>query len=106
MMGIEPGNRKQNVDVEALDDAEDIDDEEDQEDDFDSADDNDDDTDNIGDVSVELNVEELIAEIEQAHDSDAARQREVRRRLEEIREQRDALKDIEDTFAMYLDDDE
>ena len=84
------------------------DDDEDQSDDYldDEADDEESDSDNVGDVSVEINVESLIAEIELEHDDEAARRREVRRRLEEIREQREALKDIEDTFAMYLDDDD
>jgi hypothetical protein len=98
-MHTEMGDRDHKVDIE-------VDDDEDQIDDFDSSDDVEDDTDNIGDVSVEINVESLIAEIEEAHDCDAARKREVRRRLEEIREQQEALKDIEDTFAMYLDDDD
>ena len=40
-------------------------------------------TDNVGDVSVEINVEELIADIENENDEDAARKKEVRRRLEE-----------------------
>jgi hypothetical protein len=84
------------------------DDDEDQADDFleDESEDEESDSDNVGDVSVEINVESLIAEIELEHDDEAARRREVRRRLEEIREQRDALKDIEDTFTMYLDDDD
>jgi hypothetical protein len=81
---------------------------EDQTEDFldDEADEEEADSDNVGDVSVEINVESLIAEIELEHDDEAARRREVRRRLEEIREQRDALKDIEDTFTMYLDEDD
>lgn len=84
------------------------DDDEDQSDDYldDEAEDEESDSDNVGDVSVEINVESLIAEIELEHDDEAARRREVRRRLEEIREQRDALKDIEDTFTMYLDEDD
>lgn len=65
-----------------------------------------DESDNVGDVSVEINVEELIAEIESAHDTEAARRREVRRRLEEIQEQKQALRDMEDTFMSYLDDDD
>jgi hypothetical protein len=83
------------------------DEDDDQSDDFidDESDDDESASDNIGDVSVEINVESLIAEIELEHDDEAARRREVRRRLEEIREQREALKDIEDTFTMYLDDD-
>lgn len=104
-MNIEPGKHKASIDDSDDDIDDDVDDQED-DDEFAASDSDDDDTDNVGDVSVELNVEELIAEIEQAHDSDAARRREVRRRLEEIREQREALKDIEDTFAMYLDDED
>ena len=58
------------------------------------------DTDNVGDVSVEINVEELIADIEAHDDKDAARKREIRRRLE------DAVEDqsFEDTYAIDLDE--
>lgn len=63
-------------------------------------------SDNVGDVSVEINVEELIAELEGSADSSAARKKEVRRRLEEIREQREAMKELEDTFAFDLNDDD
>jgi hypothetical protein len=100
-MNIESSKHKADAD-----DFDDDDIDEEQDEDFESPSEDDDDTDNVGDVSVELNVEELIAEIEEAHDSDAARRREVRRRLEEIREQREALEDIEDTFTMYLDDED
>jgi predicted FMN-binding regulatory protein PaiB len=62
-------------------------------------------SDNVGDVSVEINVEELIAEFEKSQDSEAARKKEIRRRLEEIREQREAMRELEDTFAGELDDD-
>jgi hypothetical protein len=57
-------------------------------------------TDNVGDVSVEINVEELIADIETKGDNDAARKREIRRRLE------DAVEDqaFEDTYAIDLDE--
>jgi hypothetical protein len=56
------------------------------------------DTDNVGDVLVEINVEELIADIEAHDDKDAARKREIRRRLE------DAVEDqaFEDTYAIDL----
>ena len=57
-------------------------------------------TDNVGDVSVEINVEELIADIETKGDKDAARKREIHRRLE------DAVEDqaFEDTYAIDLDE--
>jgi len=53
-------------------------------------------SDNVGDVSVEINVEELVAQVESEHSGDAARKAEVRRRLEEIYES----KDVEDTYAL------
>lgn len=57
-------------------------------------------TDNVGDASVEINVEQLIADIERSADDCSARRKEVRRRLEEIAEQRS----LEDTFAIDFDD--
>ncbi len=57
-------------------------------------------TDNVGDVSVEINVEELIADIEAVKDKDAARKKEIRRRLEEVVEEQA----FEDTYAVDLDD--
>ena len=62
-------------------------------------------SDNVGDVSVEINVEELIKEFETSQDNEAARRKEIRRRLEEIREQRETMKELEDTFAGDFDDD-
>jgi hypothetical protein len=62
-------------------------------------------SDNVGDVSVEINVEELIAEFERSQDDEAARKKEIRRRLEEIREQREAMKELEDTFSGNFGDD-
>lgn len=57
-------------------------------------------TDNVGDASVEINVEELIADIERSDDKVSARKQEIRRRLEEMAEE----KSFEDTFAIDLDD--
>ncbi len=59
-------------------------------------------TDNVGDVSVEINVEELIADIEGENDEDATRKKEIRRRLEELAEE----KSFEDTYAIDLGDEE
>jgi len=56
-------------------------------------------TDNVGDVSVEINVEELIADIETNDDEDAHRKKEIRRRLEEMAEE----KSFEDTYAIDVD---
>ena len=58
-------------------------------------------TDNVGDVSVEINVEELVAKVETEHDDDAARKHAVRKRLEEIAEE----KGFEETYAVEFDDD-
>ncbi len=56
-------------------------------------------TDNVGDVSVEINVEELIADIELHEDKDAHRKKEIRQRLEEMAEE----KSFEDTYAIDVD---
>jgi hypothetical protein len=56
-------------------------------------------TDNVGDVSVEINVEELIADIEAHEDEDVHRKKEIRRRLEEMAEE----KSFEDTYAIDVD---
>ena len=63
-------------------------------------------SDNVGDVSVEINVEELIAEIESSQNAEAARKKEIRRRLEEISEQRQAMKELEDTFSFDMNEDD
>ena len=57
-------------------------------------------TDNVGDVSVEINVEELIADTEATDDKDVARKKEIRRRLEEVVEEQA----FEDTYAVDLDE--
>ncbi|MDH5345810.1 MAG: hypothetical protein OEW59_08615 [Gammaproteobacteria bacterium] len=58
-------------------------------------------TDNVGDASVEINVERLIADFEKSDAQLSARRKEVRRRLEELAE----MKALEDTFAFDFDDD-
>ena len=63
------------------------------------------DGDNIGDISVEINVEELVANIEASGSSDAARQREVRRRLDELEERRRTGDDLDSTYEFNLNDD-
>ena len=61
-------------------------------------------TDNVGDVSVEINVEELVAEIEASQGDDAHMKMEIRKRLEEIQEQKAASKEIDNTFDIDLDE--
>ena len=58
-------------------------------------------TDNVGDVSVEINVEELVAEVESEQDDDAKRKSVIRRRLEEVTEGRN----LKDTFAVDFEND-
>ena len=58
-------------------------------------------TDNVGDVSVEINVEELVAKVEAEHDDDASRKRAIRQRLEEVVEEQG----FEDTYAIEFDKD-
>ena len=59
--------------------------------------------DNVGDISVELNVEELVAKIESESDEKLTEKREVRRKLDEINEQHD--KELDSTYNFNLDDD-
>ena len=84
----------------------------DDDDDLDSTDDSDDvmlsddddDDENVGDISVEINVEELVAKIERGEGDVAAHRREVRRRLEEIEEQRREARELDSTYNFNLDD--
>jgi hypothetical protein len=82
----------------------------DDDDDIDSTDDSDDvmlsddDDENVGDISVEINVEELVAKIERGEGDVAAHRREVRRRLDEIEEQRRAARELDSTYNFNFDD--
>lgn len=58
-------------------------------------------SDNVGDISVEINVEELVAKVESTDAADVARKKEIRRRLEEL----DESKNFEDTYAIEFDKD-
>ena len=60
--------------------------------------------DTLLDISAEINVEELVAMLEASTDPDeAAHRREVRKRLEELREQKDI--DLDSTFNFNLEED-
>jgi len=59
--------------------------------------------DNIGDMSVELNVEELVASLESADDTVLEQKREIRRKIEEQRAQKE--KELDSTYNINLDDD-
>lgn len=60
--------------------------------------DSDDDDDDELDVSMEVNVEKLMAEMDKTKKGDIERKKEIRRRLEEIQEQRN----IEDTYSFDM----
>ncbi len=57
------------------------------------------------DISAEINVEELVAKLEATDSDDVHRKREIRRRLEELREQREAEAELDSTYNFNLDDD-
>lgn len=82
----------------------DNDDNGDNEDEFDGtetvvmSDDDDDSDDDLLDVSMEVNVEKLMSEMEKTATDDIARKKEIRRRLEEIQEERS----LEDTYSFDL----
>ena len=60
--------------------------------------------DNVGDISVEINVEELVAKLEATDDNDVAQQREIRKRLDELEEQRKDSEELDSTYNFNLDD--
>lgn len=61
------------------------------------------DDDNVGDLSVELNVEELVAKIEADDAEEVHRKAELRRKLEKMQEQHDA--EMDSTYNFNLDED-
>ncbi len=63
------------------------------------------DVDNVGDISVEINVEELIAKIESGEGDAEVHKKEIRRRLDELEEQRRIEAELGGTFNFNLDDD-
>ena len=61
--------------------------------------------DNVGDISVEINVEELVAKIETDESEEAVQKREAHRKLEELSERRRVDEDLDSTYNIDLDDD-
>ena len=66
-------------------------------------DDSDDDSDI--DLTAEINVDDLVARVEKQNKNDIERKKQVRRRLEELQEQRLAMRDLDSTYNFNLDDD-
>ena len=60
---------------------------------------------NVGDISVEINVEELVAKLEATGDEEVDRKRDVRKRLGELEEQRRDAENLDSTYNINLDDD-
>ena len=58
----------------------------------------------VGDLSAQIKVDELVAKIEKSSKDDVEHVREVRKRLEELREQREIEKNVDSTFNFNLDD--
>jgi hypothetical protein len=66
------------------------------------------DIDNVGDISVEIDVEELVSKIEAIEGDEgdeAEHMREVHRRLEKINDQREVDEELDDTYNFNIDDD-
>lgn len=63
-----------------------------------------DDGEDVSDLTGEVNVEELVAKLESTPKDDLDRQRQIRRRLDELREESEALKNIDSTYNFNLDE--
>jgi len=63
-------------------------------------------SDNVGDVSVEINVEELVAELEASHGDDAEKKLEIKKRLDVIQEEKQASEEFEDTYNIDLNEED
>lgn len=68
------------------------------------ADDDDDDDDLGGDTTIEMDIERLVAKLDASDSEDVHRRAEIRRRLEDLREQRQ--QELDSTFNFNLDDDD
>lgn len=63
------------------------------------------DGDNVGDMSVELNVEELVAKVDDDVKDASEHDKAVRRRLDDIEEKRKSASELDSTFNFNLEDD-
>lgn len=60
--------------------------------------------DNVGDMSVEINVDELVAKIEANDDAETPEKLEARRKLDALAEKRRAEEDLDSTYNVNLDE--
>ena len=59
--------------------------------------------DDDGDTTLEMDIERLVAKLDASDSEDVHRRAEIRRKLEELREQREA--ELDSTFNFNLNDD-
>ncbi len=59
----------------------------------------------VGDLSAAIKVDELVAKIDKTSKDDVEHVRDVKKRLEELRERREYEKDVDSTFNFNLDED-
>ena len=67
-------------------------------------DDDDDDDDDGGDTTIQMDIDRLVAKLDASDSEDVHRRAEIRRRLEDLREQRQ--QELDSTFNFNLDDDD
>ena len=60
--------------------------------------------DDVSDLPSDINIEELVAKLESTPKDALDRQRQIRRRIDELREEREALKDLDNTYNFNLDE--
>lgn len=56
-----------------------------------------------GDTTIEMDIENLVAKLEASDSEDVHRRAEIRRKLEDLREQRE--RDLDSTFNFNMDED-
>lgn len=69
-----------------------------------SDDDDNDDDDVGGDTTIQMDIDKLVAKLDASDSEDVHRRAEIRRRLEDLREQRQ--QELDSTFNFNLDDDD
>ena len=57
----------------------------------------------VGDSTIDMDIDKLVAKLEASDKEDVHRRAEIRRRLEDLREQRQ--QELDNTFNFNLDDD-
>ncbi|MGI9232639.1 MAG: hypothetical protein ACR2RD_03325 [Woeseiaceae bacterium] len=58
--------------------------------------------DSVGDTTIEMDIEKLVAKLDASDSEDVHRKAEMRRKLEELREQRE--RELDSTFNFNLDE--